>query len=145
LVDVNAHALLDAVIGQAQRRAEAADIDRGVARILGKELQAGQKLGEPVDDCRRRCRRLLGGSPPKRRPDLLYIFVDTAGADRDMLGKLRDLHGTLRGVGLRHHQIFGFCVGQGRSAGRRCGLLQILGLCGPNRPDRCCRQKAGAE
>ena len=44
LVDIDADALLDAVIGQAQRRADAADVDRGVARILRKELHAGQKL-----------------------------------------------------------------------------------------------------
>src|SRR5205085_3940327 len=48
-VEIEADALLDAVIGEAERRAKAANIDRRIARVAGDELKRGLELLEPVD------------------------------------------------------------------------------------------------
>ena len=60
-VDVEADARLDAVVGQPERRAEAADVDRRVARVGRIELDGRNQLLQPVDveraGARRRGRR----------------------------------------------------------------------------------------
>src|SRR3546814_21161000 len=49
VVDINADALLDAVVGQAERRADTAAVDRGVARVRRIELQRRGEMGQAAD------------------------------------------------------------------------------------------------
>ncbi len=49
LVDVDADARLDAVVGEAEWRAEAANVHAGVARITGIELHRRLQLRQPAD------------------------------------------------------------------------------------------------
>jgi len=48
LIHIETHALLDAIVGETERRTDAADVDGRVAGVGREELQAGLQLLQPV-------------------------------------------------------------------------------------------------
>ena len=98
-VDVQADALLDAVVGQAERRPDATDVDRRIARVGRVELHGRQQFLEPVD-----------------------VEVTGIGHERAADHRDRDRH-FLRdflGASCRHHErLVDRCRGQ-REVQRRC-------------------------
>jgi hypothetical protein len=133
LVDIDADALLDAVIGEAERRAEAADIGRRVARIGRVELEARLDLAEPGHiEAGRRGQPLVADHRDGER-HVLQAFVAAPRGDDDVAatglgGRLgRRRLGRLRPVRRRgRHGAAGFgrggrrrVLGQGRRRGQR--------------------------
>jgi hypothetical protein len=89
LIDVNADALFDAVVREAERRAETTDRGRRVAGIAGIELDRGLQLGQ-LADVEGACR--LDGCGVQHRDGkrhVLGLLFTAARSDEDVVEIVR--------------------------------------------------------
>ena len=99
-VDVEPDAGIDAVVGQAERRAEAADVDRRVARVGREELDGRHQFLEAVHVERAAVGHPLAADDRDRNGNLLRDFLDPPGSDDDGLGEARGTQGQVDRGGL---------------------------------------------
>ena len=95
-VDVKAHARLDAVVGETERRAEAADVDRRVARVGRVELDGRDHFLQPVHVERAGLGHLPAADDRQRDRHVLRDLFTAASGHHDALGEAgwrqRQLH-----------------------------------------------------
>ena len=86
-VDVKADARFDPVVGQPERRAESANVDRRVPRVGRVELHRRDQLLQPVHVERAGVRDQVAAHDGHRNWHLLRDLLDAAGGDDDVLAE----------------------------------------------------------
>ena len=85
VIDIDADALFEPVAGEAERHAEAADIDRGVARVRRIDLQRRRKLLKLHDvEIARRLNRIAPDNRDRNRHFLRGFLTTARGHDDDV-------------------------------------------------------------
>ncbi len=117
VVDIEADALFQAVIGQGDITAQAANADIGVARVEGQGLDAGHQLFQLVQAKGAAGLDLSGAQRRDGYGDALDVFAAAAGGDHDLDG----FTGAAGQIGARFRNGFGDGVCGMSEAGRQAG------------------------
>ena len=136
VVDIEADAVLQPVIGQRDIAAKAADIDIGVARVEAEHLQAGHDLLDLGQRIIARGLQRFGADDGQRDRHILRAFVAAAGGHDDHAAVIfaRGLGCGIRRVGGGRHidsggLEFGGRSGRGRQQ-QRCSKEKLQAMIG---------------